>query len=197
MPIKLVVGLGNPGEGYAATRHNVGFRAVDELARRHGGVWCPADLNRVATLPGALLVAKPQAFMNRSGAALEALLCAEGLTIEEVLVAVDDVDLPLGRLRLRAAGGPGTHNGLRDICHRLGPSFARARMGVGGAERADDLAAYVLSPFSLDEEALVADLVQRAADAIEVAVRDGVTEAMNRYNRTPVDEEPGSLPSTP
>ncbi len=191
MLIKLVVGLGNPGEGYAASRHNVGFRVVDELARRHGGVWCAADLNQVAMLPDALLVAKPQMFMNCSGAAVEALLDAEGLTIEEVLVVVDDLDLPLGRLRLRAAGGPGTHNGLRDICHRLGPSFARARMGVGGAEPVTDLAAFVLAPFAPTEEPLVADLVQRAADAIEVAVRDGVTVAMNRFNRAVVEKDAG------
>jgi PTH1 family peptidyl-tRNA hydrolase len=186
MSIELVLGLGNPGPRYAETRHNVGFRVVDELARRCGfGSWDRhplCDLRPLA-VGGGVIGAKPQCFMNRSGAALEWLI--EGYTVEpeQVLVVVDDVDLPIGRLRLRRHGGPGTHNGLRDLCEVAGTTFPRLRVGVRGEEVWDDLAAYVTEPFAESEVATVAEAISRAADAVEAVIIEGLDAAMNRFNR--------------
>lgn len=183
--IELVVGLGNPGSRYAATRHNVGFRVADELARRHpAGGWVHRRLCDVAAvaLGSRLLTAKPLTYMNRSGDAAAWLLDHLGLASEQMLVVLDDVDLPLGTLRLRAGGGPGTHNGLRDICGRIGPSFPRLRLGVTGAASPGELADFVLSEFTTDERAQAERMVERAADAVETAVRDGLALAMSRHN---------------
>lgn len=183
--IELVVGLGNPGEGYASTRHNAGSRVVDELARRHAGQpWVRFPLCEVASaeLGPRLLLAKPLTYMNRSGAAVVWLLRHLELEPGAMLVALDDVDLPLGSLRLRRSGGPGTHNGLRDICDRVGRAFPRLRLGVGPEPPPPDLAHFVLSPFDRDERPTADRMVTRAADAVEMALRVGVLAAMSRYN---------------
>ncbi len=146
MSIELVLGLGNPGPRYAETRHNVGFRVVDELDRRHGfGCWerYPLCDLRPLAIGGTVIAAKPMTFMNRSGAALAWLTERFGFEPEQILVVVDDVDLPIGRLRLRKHGGPGTHNGLRDLCEVAGTAYPRLRVGVQGEEVPDDLATYV------------------------------------------------------
>ena len=186
MSIHLVLGLGNPGPSYAETRHNVGFRVVDELVRRRGiGAWQSyllCDLGSVR-LGGGVTVAKPMTYMNLSGGALSWLLGRFSFEPEQVLVVVDDIDLPLGRLRLRKKGGPGTHNGLRDLCGVAGKNFPRLRVGVRGEGPWDDLAAYVTSPFHRDELTAVEDAVARAADAVEVVVNDGLDAAMNEFNR--------------
>jgi PTH1 family peptidyl-tRNA hydrolase len=127
--------------------------------------------------------------MNRSGTAARRLLADFEVQAEDMLVVVDDVDLPLGALRLRISGGPGTHNGLRDLCDALGTGFPRLRVGVGGAEDGVDLADYVLSPFSPDERPRADAAVQRAADAVDVVLRDGFERAMNQYNRPPMADE--------
>ena len=186
MAIDLVLGLGNPGPQYAGTRHNVGFEVAAEVLRRRGREeWMqrfPCELAVIA--PGRMVVvARPLVYMNRSGTAARRLLAEFEVQAENMLVVVDDVDLPLGVLRLRASGGPGTHNGLRDLCDALGTGFPRLRIGVGGADRGADLAEYVLAQFSPDEQALAAAAVRRAADAVEVAMRDGLGRAMNTYNR--------------
>ena len=186
MAIDLVLGLGNPGPQYAGTRHNVGFEVAAEVLRRRGREeWIqrfPCELAVIA--PGRMVVvARPLVYMNRSGTAARRLLAEFEVQAENMLVVVDDVDLPLGVLRLRASGGPGTHNGLRDLCDALGTDFPRLRIGVGGAEPGADLAEYVLAQFSPDEHALAAAAVRRAADAVEVAMRDGLGRAMNTYNR--------------
>lgn len=182
---RVVVGLGNPGPQYAATRHNVGFRVADELKRRHGGVarWRPLGPTEAFAVAPDVLVARPLSFMNRSGQAVRWLLEKIERPAEELLVVVDDVDLPLGRLRMRRSGGPGTHNGLRDLCDQLGEGFARLRIGVRGEGPVEDLAEYVLSDFVADEEEVVAAAVRRAADAVEAALRDGIDAAMQEYNR--------------
>lgn len=178
----MVAGLGNPGPAYAPTRHNVGFRVVDCLAHRRGLRWRNAAAWDVALAPRGPLLVKPQLYMNRSGVALAAALEAAGLDPGALLVVVDDVDLPLGTLRMRPAGGPGTHNGLRDLCDRIGRGFARLRLGVGGADAAGDLADYVLAPFGPEQVDEAERAVERAADAVESAVDGGIQGAMSRFN---------------
>ena len=186
MSIELVLGLGNPGSRYAETRHNVGFRVVDELARRSGfGSWerHPLCDLRPLAIGGWVIGAKPQTYMNRSGAALDWLVNRYALDPAGVLVVVDDVDLPIGRLRLRKHGGSGTHNGLRDLCEVAGNAFPRLRVGVRGEEVWDDLAVYVTRPFADDELETVAQAISRAADAVEAVIAEGLDVAMNRFNR--------------
>jgi PTH1 family peptidyl-tRNA hydrolase len=186
MAIDLVLGLGNPGERYAATRHNVGFAVADEVLRRRGrGGWTRRPSHELAVItPGRLVVlARPLSFMNRSGDVAAVLLSELSLEPETMLVIVDDVDLPLGQLRLRVAGGPGTHNGMRDICQAVGSGFPRLRVGVRGAGIGGDLADYVLESFEPDETDIAEAMIERAADAVEEALRNGVERAMNIYNR--------------
>ena len=188
MAVDLVLGLGNPGAQYAGTRHNVGFEVAAEVLRRRGREeWMQRFSCELAVIaPGRMVVvARPIVYMNRSGAAALRLLGEFEMQAENMLVVVDDVDLPLGTLRIRVTGGPGTHNGLRDLCDALGTGFPRLRVGVGGAQPGADLAEYVLSPFSPDEQTRADAAVQRAADAVEAAIRDGLERAMNTYNRPP------------
>lgn len=193
MPVELVLGLGNPGRQYARTRHNAGFEVADELRRRHGrGPWLSRPRCELSALVlGRLMVlARPLSYMNRSGEVAEELMTELEVDASRLLVVVDDVDLPLGSLRLKASGGPGTHNGLRDICGRIGSGFARLRVGVRGTAVIDDLAEYVLSPFEHDELGASSAAIRRAADAVACAVREGIAPAMNRFNRAP-DPVPG------
>jgi len=192
MAVELVVGLGNPGEEYAETRHNVGFRVVQDVARRHGvSAWidrCASELAVVAV--GRLVVlARPLTYMNRSGAAARQLLAEFQVAPESMLVVVDDVDLPLSSLRLRRSGGPGTHNGLRDLCEKVGTGFPRLRVGVRGEDLSSDLAAYVLSPFAAAETAAAREMIAQAADAVESALRHDFEEVMNVFNRSTTDDQ--------
>lgn len=196
MGIEAVVGLGNPGETYAGTRHNVGFDAVDVLARLHrAGAWTREyrSLTCRTRRGQSVVLAKPQTLMNRSGSAVEALVAGEGISPRDVLVLVDDVDLPLGRIRIRRSGGSGTHNGLRDIVDRIGTGFPRVRMGVRGEGETGDLAAYVLSPFTSEEQPAVRGMIERAARAASCVVYEGIGTAMNRFNASStVEGEPDS-----
>ncbi|RMF86333.1 MAG: hypothetical protein D6739_03315, partial [Nitrospirae bacterium] len=133
----------------------------------------------------SVILAKPQTYMNRSGAAVRALCGELGLPVESVLVVVDDVDLPLGRLRLRRRGGPGTHNGMRDIVAAVGEGFPRLRLGVRGEGAVGDLAEYVLSPFAAEERDEAESMVERAAEAALTAIYEGLDAAMSRYNVAP------------
>ncbi len=183
MPVRVVVGLGNPGPRYAQTRHNLGFRVVDLVGRRWGVSWSTTPVAAIATGPSHPALVKPLRFMNRSGEALSTVLTSRDVAPEDVLVVVDDVDLPLGTLRLRPSGGPGTHNGMRDLCDHLGSGFARLRLGVRGEDPWDDLAGYVLEEFGDAEIPVVDTMVSAAGDAIELICREGVQVAMNRVNR--------------
>jgi PTH1 family peptidyl-tRNA hydrolase len=184
--IQLIVGLGNPGEDYLGSRHNIGFSVVDNLARRHAAsAWKTGETHRetAVRIGGRMVVlACPLTFMNRSGLAVKALIDGAGCRPAEVLVIVDDIDLELGRLRFRRKGGPGTHNGLRSICEAVGVDFARLRVGVRGSDVWTDLAAYVLSPFPEAEVPLVDRVVSQCSEAVEIAVESGIPEAMNRFN---------------
>jgi len=186
MTIDLVLGLGNPGIDYRDTRHNIGFRVVEEMARRHGVTeWArrPSCDLAVITVGRFVLLSRPMTFMNRSGEAARWLLGEFGLTPESMLVVVDDVDLPLANLRLRRSGGAGTHNGLRSLCGEVGTGFPRLRVGVRGDDMTGDLAEYVTSPFNDDEVESADASVVRAADAVELALKVGFEKAMNTYNR--------------
>lgn len=189
MSVDLLLGLGNPGERYARTRHNVGFDVVAEVVRRRGsGAWLiRPDCELAVITPGRfVVVARPLSFMNRSGGVTRDLLAEFALQTENLLVVVDDIDLPLGTMRLRARGGPGTHNGLRDICNEVGTDFPRLRVGIRGTDVGDDLADYVLGRFGADESDTAASAIQRAADAAESVLRFGVERTMNTCNRVPL-----------
>ena len=184
--MKLIVGLGNPGRRYQGTRHNIGARVIDTLARRHHVAlreegW--ADVGAL-TLDGArVLLARPQTYVNVSGTAVADLRRRHRLPRENLLVAFDDLDLPVGQIRLRAKGGHGGHNGMRSIIEALGSEeFARLRVGIGRPPEGVDPADYVLSRFSKEEQAQLDEAVKRAADAVEAFVRRGIEAAMSAFN---------------
>jgi PTH1 family peptidyl-tRNA hydrolase len=185
----LVVGLGNPGDGYADTRHNAGFRVANALAKRARSEFgIKAAESRIAE--GSLgsqriAIARPQTFMNDSGKAVRKLLDRYRIEPSQMIVVFDEIDLPLGKIRVREKGGPGTHNGMRSIVSVVGEGFPRIRVGVAPSDPAaeiGDLAEYVLSPFDADERAEADRVTQRAAEAAEVAIRDGVQRAMATFN---------------
>jgi PTH1 family peptidyl-tRNA hydrolase len=191
----LIVGLGNPGRKYEGTRHNVGFDVVDVLARRHGAEWEAAPRGIEALVarwsvasgfrrkPETLLV-KPLTYMNLSGGAVVPLLQFYKIDPAELLVLVDEVHLELGRLRIRRSGSAGGHNGLKSLIASLGSQeFARLRIGVGRGDGRRDLADHVLAKFDADERAIVAEMVDRSADAVELFIAEGIGPVMNRYNR--------------
>ncbi len=183
---KLVVGLGNPGAEYRDTRHNVGFRVVEEVARRAGVRLRAGECNSlVAALPGALL-ALPQTFMNRSGYAARCLVEKHDVPPAAVLVVLDEVALPLGKLRVRPSGSPGGHGGLESILENLqSAAVPRLRLGVREEEDrvlGEQLADYVLEPFTPAAREQVEEMVLRGADAVEVWLREDVERAMARFN---------------
>jgi peptidyl-tRNA hydrolase, PTH1 family len=185
----LVAGLGNPGREYAATRHNVGFLVCDEFSRRHGGSFrgkFSGELAEVRVDGARVALLKPQTYMNESGRSVGAAARFFKLQPEQLLVVHDEADLDLGRLQARAGGGLAGHNGLRSVAQHLrSQEFLRLRVGVGRPERGDPrpVADFLLSPFS--PEADVEALVDRAADAVETVVRDGIAEAQQRFNERP------------
>jgi peptidyl-tRNA hydrolase, PTH1 family len=194
--VKLVVGLGNPGQRYADTRHNAGVHVLEQLAREHsiaigarrfgsrfGSGWLAGAEPRVEV---ALLA--PETFMNRSGEAVAEAVAELAIadTSRELLVLLDDVDLPFGRLRLRASGGAGGHRGLADVIERLERrDFARLRFGVGRPAEQRETADHVLEAFTAQERERLPELVERAARAAAVVLQSGITAAMNEFNRDP------------
>lgn len=184
----LVAGLGNPGRRYRKHRHNLGFRVVDELARRLGVAVEREQCNSLVGETESVLLAQPQTYMNRSGHALRCLVELREIPPANLLVVYDDVHLPLGRLRLRPEGGPGGHRGIESIVENLQTiKVPRLRLGAGpAADLAQalpaDLADLVLSPFSAEEAPVVEAMVAAAADACEVWAREGIAVAMNRFN---------------
>jgi len=187
--VKLIAGLGNPGGEYRETRHNVGFMVVDEIARRHGLRWVQAPsqvpdafvAKRFGSDP--LLLLKPTTFMNRSGDAVAGLARYYDVPIADLLVVVDETALPFGRLRARARGSAGGHNGLKSIVERLGTTeFSRLRLGVGRGDGRRDLADHVLSTFERDERVELESFIARAADAAEMFAAEGILKVMNAYN---------------
>ena len=184
----LIVGLGNPGEEYTKTRHNIGFQCVNELARRHGLDFDKKIANsRVAEgqIAGQrVALAKPFTYMNVIGQALVGL--SQWYKIappQELLVIYDELDLPFGTLRLRERGSAGTHNGMKSAVGQLGSQlFPRLRIGIGQGPPGRDAASYVLGRFTRGEQDQVPEIIARAADAVEVVLREGLIAAMNQFN---------------
>lgn len=192
--MKLIVGLGNPGYEYHLTPHNLGFMAVDRLAEI-----CRAEFSRRearAKIASArfhgeqVVLAKPQTFMNLSGASVSGLLRNLNVPLDDLIVLVDDVDLPLGSLRIRSKGSAGGHNGLKSVIGALDTDlFTRIRMGAGPENLAEDLVAYVLSPFRESDHEIVAGMIDRVVEAVRVVIKEGVEKAMNLFNRKVQAEE--------
>ena len=193
----LIVGLGNPGEEYAKTRHNIGFQVVNELARRYGlDFGKKIAKSRVAEgqIAGQrVALAKPFTYMNVIGQAVVSLGQWYKLApAQELLVIYDELDLPFGTLRLRERGSAGTHNGMKSVVGQLGSQvFPRLRVGIGQGPPGRDAASYVLGRFTREEQEQVPEIIARAADAAEVVLREGLIAAMNRFNGTN-DQRPPS-----
>jgi PTH1 family peptidyl-tRNA hydrolase len=195
--VKLIVGLGNPGPQYRDTPHNLGFRVVDELAARWGLATWKLDFESVWVKRGqseqAVFLVKPQTFMNLSGSAVIQFTNYYGIDPAQVLAVVDDAALPFGRLRVRRGGSAGGHNGLKSLIQHLGTDFPRLRIGVGRGDDGVDLANHVLRRFSPETKQEVEAVVQRAADASETFIADGIERVMNAFNAASdkQQEDPG------
>jgi peptidyl-tRNA hydrolase, PTH1 family len=186
--MKLVAGLGNPGDKYRGTRHNVGFEVLDRLAARHGLVFAVSPAQALGARwrrpEEVVLLAKPLTFVNVSGEAVAALARYYRIAVADTLIVCDDVNLPLGRLRARASGSEGGHNGLKSIAAHMGTiDYPRLRVGVGRGDARRDLADHVLARFEPEEQPGVDDAIARAADAVETWVSDGLAKVMNTFNR--------------
>lgn len=188
----LVVGLGNPGPEYAGTRHNAGFMVVNELCRRSGVRLSPGKGEFWYAAAGhdddVMILVEPVTYMNRSGNAVSEALAQFALSPSELVVVVDDFALPLGVLRLRPGGSDGGHNGLASVIYTLqADQFARVRCGIRKESMPpkDGAAAFVLSPFDVEEQSVAAMMVGRAADAVQEIQRSGLERAMGLFNATP------------
>lgn len=199
----LVIGLGNPGPKYERTRHNVGFMLVDEMARRHNmgsfrAKWGGETTSGMVQFDKILLL-KPMEYMNNSGFAVQRAARFHDVETDKMIVVHDDIDLDVGRVKLKRGGGHGGHNGLRSIIQQLGErDFLRVRLGVGkpgpagggSNERDRRVAGYVLADFPSDQQGDVQDMIARGADATEAIVNKGIIAAMNDFNqRGTADEE--------
>lgn len=190
--MKLVVGLGNPGDKYAGTRHNIGFMVIQRIADRcgltlkkkgHQGLYA---VGRLAGEEAALLL--PQTFMNLSGASVGSAFKSLGVAADSLIVVHDDIDQPFGAIRIKMGGGHGGHNGIRHICQVLGTGdFVRIKLGVGRPPPGGDVAGYVLSPFASAEKKELASLIDQAARGVESVIERGALFAMNEFNRRDIN----------
>jgi len=190
----LIVGLGNPGKDFAATRHNTGFKVIEKLSKiceisieRYG---CKAKYGVGMYEDIEIALAQPQTFVNLSGQSVKALLEYFEITPSQLLVIHDDLDLPLGEIRLKKFGGSGGHNGLESIIRNLGTNkYARVRIGIGRPPRKQDPAKFVLSAFTKKEKEIITEVVGMAAEASLAVVSEGLAKAMNKYNRKPKEKQ--------
>ena len=187
--IRLVAGLGNPGPEYAATRHNIGFMVADQLTAQYGSTWEKSSKwDALSAKCGSVLLIKPMSFMNRIGYPLFAVAQFYKILPQEMLIVLDDLALPVGRLRLRARGGSGGHNGLESIITQFGTEeIPRLRIGIGEAPREGSVD-YVLSRFFDEEKPLVRSAISRAVEAVKCAIDNGLVSAMNTFNKTETEE---------
>lgn len=186
-PIRLIVGLGNPGEKYAQTRHNAGFWFVDEVVRRAAGAWryesrFSAESSQVSIGGQDIRLLKPQTYMNRSGEAVAAVLHYFRLSPEDILVAHDELDLEPGTVRLKAGGGHGGHNGLRDIHRLAGADFWRLRIGIGHPGHKSQVVSYVLNRADADAETAIRGILSRTIDELPNIVSGRMQPVMNRLH---------------
>jgi PTH1 family peptidyl-tRNA hydrolase len=187
--VTLLVGLGNPGREYANTRHNAGFQVINQLAEQHGLGFSRKHNNALIAAGHVantrFVLAKPQTWMNESGRAVAALARFYKVGPQRILVIYDDLDLPVGAIRLRPEGGSGGHKGIKSIIEKLGTQdFPRLRVGIGRPPGRMDPVDYVLQPFSRDEMDIIEEARQRAVEAIQVFLKDGMAAAMNVFNVT-------------
>jgi len=188
LPLKLIVGLGNPGAKYVRTRHNVGYWFVDEISKRHGGIFRAESKHQgeIAALrinEDVLWLLKPTTFMNRSGASILSLCSFYRITPAQILIVHDDLDLEVGFARLKLAGGHGGHNGLRDTIATLGADFWRLRLGIGHPGHKDLVLDYVLQCASASDEVLINEAVNSAADLLPLLLQKGHEKAMNQLHQ--------------
>ncbi len=187
-PMHLIVGLGNPGADYAKTRHNAGFLLVEKLAAQWKAGWnnerkFVARMAKAGCGEKKILLCEPQTFMNLSGEAVAAVQQFYQLPLGNILVVVDDADLPLGEIRLRPGGGSGGHHGLESVAQHLGSKgYARLRIGIGRKNEARQITGHVLGKFSADENALLEKVLERAAGQLECWLTAGLQKAMNQFN---------------
>jgi peptidyl-tRNA hydrolase, PTH1 family len=198
-PLKLIVGLGNPGTEYARTRHNAGFRFVDELAERHAATFRSeprhsAEVARARIGEHELRLLKPMSYMNHSGDPVRSVATFYKVPLEAILVAYDDLDFPAGVVRLRQGGGAAGHNGLRDVIAQMGDNFWRLRIGIGHPADRSQVLDYVLGRPPPEEAQLIRAATLAAADIVPVMLTDGAQIAMNRLHSR---EEPTGGPAAP
>ncbi len=189
----LIVGLGNPGREYAFNRHNVGFMAVDRLAKKHGTAFTrrqgKALITSINVEAHSVVLAKPQTYMNLSGDAVASLVRFYDLPLEQIMVCYDDLDLPVGAIRLRPQGGSAGQNGVQSIIEQLGTqNFPRLRLGIGRPPGRMLAAAYVLHDFDKFDGEVMDMTLNKAVEAIEVFVVEGLNAAMNKFNGTADNE---------
>jgi peptidyl-tRNA hydrolase, PTH1 family len=198
-PLKLIVGLGNPGTEYARTRHNAGFHFVDELARRHAATFRSeprhrAELARARIAASEVWLLKPMSYMNHSGDPVRSVASFYKVPLEAILVAYDDLDFPAGIVRLKRGGGAAGHNGMRDVIAQMGDAFWRLRIGIGHPGDRTQVLDYVLGRPSAADGALIEDALLAAADLLPVMLADGAQIAMNRlHSRDPVPGAPADV----
>lgn len=194
-PIRMVVGLGNPGSEHAQDRHNVGFWFVDELARRHGGFFkserkFDGEVCRVSIGGNELWMLKPDTYMNRSGLAVTKLATYYKITPEQILVVHDELDLDVGVARIKKAGGHGGHNGLRSVIAHMGKDFYRLRLGIGHPGNKEDVINFVLNRPGLKEQELLEKAVEESADVMPTLLGEGDERAMTRLHSRGVKPRP-------
>lgn len=183
----IVVGLGNPGRDYSNTRHNVGFKAIDELGERNG-----IKVNKIKfkSIFGEgfigrekVLLVKPQTYMNNSGISVRDIVQFYKIPLENLIVIVDDIDIDFASIRIRSKGSAGSHNGLKSIIyHLIDENFPRVKIGIGEKGNYNDLADFVLSKFTQEEIPYMVDAIKTAAESVETIIQDGINTAMNKYN---------------
>jgi len=192
--VNLIVGLGNPGIEYQGTPHNLGFLTIDEIANRLGmevrNRQCRALTARATIAGRSMILAKPETYMNLSGLSVAELVAEHQVDVKTGLIVIyDELDLPLGTIRIRQRGGTAGHNGMESIVGALGTDeFLRVRLGIAPDHKVSDGAKFVLTPFRKAQEKVVVKVIEQAADAVEVIIKDGPSEAMNRFNRKPENE---------
>ena len=185
-PRRLILGLGNPGDRYRGTRHNVGFEVLEELARRRSVRLSKLECNTLLAEADGVTLGIPQTYMNRSGYAARCLVERHGFEPADLLIVFDDVNLPLSTMRLRSKGSPGGHRGMESVIQSLSTDrVPRLRLGIGpeGDAHGEDLVDFVLEPFDKDEREPVQAMVERAADACESWLTEGPERTMNRFNQ--------------
>jgi peptidyl-tRNA hydrolase, PTH1 family len=189
--VKLIVGLGNPGIEYQFTPHNLGFLAIDQIANGLGievrNHQCRALTARAAIAGEPVILAKPETYMNLSGLSVRELVAEHQVDVtRDLIVIYDELDLPLGTIRIRQRGGSAGHNGMESILDALNTDeFLRIRLGIGPDRKVADSVKYVLTPFRKAQDKLVVEILETAAQAVEVIIKEGPDAAMNRFNRKP------------